>query len=418
MSQVTAADSPPGPPPPSVRPVSPPTAPTRWHEAAKQSGLGVTELVMRFLGAKLRRSDPRFAHLRRALHEGDPLADAVADLLHDTPSARALLEVAIERGEGAVPDAPAPIRALVHAVDRDPPWLDREALRVATETMLRMGTSGSYALAGASLMSGYLSSGGVKPLVATGALTRLARRRIAETNKFIRDIMTSGDCARFSDGVKTTLRVRVMHAVIRRRLAGAPTWQTGAWGAPINQHDMAGTNLQFSVVYLAGLTGLGFVVTRREREAVMHLWRYFGWLIGVREELLPATLAEGLELLWALLLTEEAPDTDSRDLATALIEALADGLPSRVGQRMGALEGRFLAGYSRYILGRAAADALGLPDDPWKYAPLVVAPVRVAAEALQRMVPGGRAWAVKRGRRQIELEAAVSLGGEPATFRA
>jgi hypothetical protein len=373
---------------------------------------------MRVCGARLDRSDPRFALLREALRAGDPLADAVATLFHERGSARGLFDVALERGIDAIPDAPPPLRALFVEVDRDPPWLDRALLRVATDAMLRMGVATTYALGFGSLMSGYLSAGGVKPLAATGALTRMARRRLAETNKFVCDVMTSGHCSRFSVGWKTTLRVRIMHAVLRKRLGESPTWRDDAWGTPINQHDMAGTNLQFSVVYIAALAALGHLLSHEERDALMHLWRYIGSLIGVRADLLATSFAEGLELLWMYTLTEEGPDEDSRALAKALVGAFQGRLPGRAGTIVGTIEGGFLVGYSRFILGKRASDGLLLPDTAWKYAPLVVLPARVAVESLRRRVPGSRARAVDRGRLRVEAEAALTLEGRPATFQA
>jgi ER-bound oxygenase mpaB/B'/Rubber oxygenase, catalytic domain len=372
---------------------------------------------MRLLGARLDLADRRFTLLRDGLFEGDPPADAVAALLHERPAARALFDEALERGVKSASGLPRAMEALFAEVEDTPPWLDPDKLRVATDTMLRMGVTGTYALGGASLMSGYLSAGGVKPLAATGALTRMARRRLAETNKFVRDIMTSGGLSRFSDGYKTTLRVRLMHAVLRKRLAEAPDWRPGAWGMPINQHDMAGTQLQFSVVYIGGLAALGQLLSRDEREALMHLWRYVGALIGVRRELLPTSFAEGLELVWMYMLTEEGPDDDSRALASALVETFSGRLPRRVGRLTGRVEGQFLNGYSRFVLGREASDGLGLPDAAWKYAPLVIAPARVAVESLRRLVPGARERAVVRGRRVIEGEARENLAGEPAQFR-
>lgn len=82
----------------------------------------------------------------------------------------------------------------------------------------------------------------------------------------------------------------------------------------------------------------------------------------------------------------------------------------------GAVEGRFLSGFSRFVLGRRAADALRLPDDAWKYAPLVVAPLRMSVESLRRLVPGARARAVRRGRAIIEEEVRLGLAGDPADF--
>ena len=176
--------------------------PSRWRPPGEGTLLPLPDLALRALGARLRRDDPRMDRLKHALLEGDPLADAVADWMHHAPRGRgrALLDRALDHGIDAVPDAPTPLAALFAEVDRVPPWLDRRTIRLASDTMLRVARGGTYALGGASLMSGYLSSGAVKPLVATGALLKMARRRLAETGRFVRDLATSGALERSSDG--------------------------------------------------------------------------------------------------------------------------------------------------------------------------------------------------------------------------
>ena len=100
----------------------------------------------------------------------------------------------------------------------------------------------------------------------------------------------------------------------------------------------------------------------------MHMWRYLGLLMGVRVDLVPRSFAEALELAWIFNQTEAGPDDDSRALAGALMKAWSEGLPGRRGGIAGKLEGRFLTGFARCILGREASDALGLPNDAFKYA--------------------------------------------------
>jgi hypothetical protein len=144
-----------------------------------------------------------------------------------------------------------------------------------------------YVLFSVSLLAGYVSAGITKTLVATGELERMAPRRIAETSKFVDDVYNSKTLGRSSDGFKSTIRVRIMHAFVRRKLLRAG-WDVQRWGVPINQADMAGTVLSFSISYLLGLRMLGFVITRRERHALINLSRYFGRLHGVEDALLPA----------------------------------------------------------------------------------------------------------------------------------
>ena len=405
--------------PSSLRSERQPLVEARWHPPGGGRLLPIPDLFFKAFGARLRKDDPRFAVLRNALLDTDPVGDAVAALFGrlGPGEGRALLDRALDHGIASLgPDAPQALVTLFAEVDHVPSWLDRDAMRLATNTMLRFGSSGTYALGSASLMSGYLSRGAVKPLVATGALTRMARRRLSETGKYVRDLATSGDLGRFSDGVKTTVRVRVMHSLVRRRLIGSPTWRRDEWGAPINQRDMVGTHLEFTVAYIGGLAAMGFTIGKRERAALMHMWRYLGLLMGIRVDLVPKTFAEALELAWIFNQTEAGPDEDSRALAAALMTAWSEGLPGRRGGMAGKLEGRFLSGFARFILGREASDALGLPNDVFKYAVLAVAPLRMTSELARRVVPGGTARAIRRGRAVIESELAAGLEGRAPSY--
>jgi hypothetical protein len=386
----------------------------RWREPTREMLLPISPLLLRALGVRVRFDDRRVALLRDALLEADPLADSVVAWMQETPNARALFDRAVERGIAAVPDAPAPLARLFDEVEHVPRWLDRRAVRLGAETLLRVGRGGGYALGGVSLMSGYLSAGAVKPLVATGALTKMARRRLAETAKFIRDLATSEDLAKSSAGFQSCVRVRVLHAHVRASLQSDGRWNAAAWGAPINQRDMVGTHLEFTVAFIGGLTALGYVLTRREREALMHLWRYVGHVIGVRADLVPTTFKEGLELAYIFNATEVGPDDDGRELARALVDAWEEG--ATFEGTLGRLEGRFLRGFARFCLGRRAADALALPDDAWKWAPLFVAPARGALEVMRMIAPGGNRVAVRLGRAAIEANVARVLGDARPAF--
>src|SRR5690554_3036542 len=88
------------------------------------------------------------------------------------------------------------------------------------------------------LMAGYQASGINQTLVKTGALERGATRRVAETTKWWMDCTTVGGLKPGSEGFKTTLKVRLIHAIIRQRLLKQADWNTAQWGVPINQLDM------------------------------------------------------------------------------------------------------------------------------------------------------------------------------------
>ncbi len=390
-----------------------PNVPTRWRSELQVPGL-IDFPFARFV--PIHPSDPRIAQLRDALMEVDPLADRLAASMQGEPAARSRFDRALSHGIAHVPDAPEPLRAFFEQIEHVPAWIDRDRIRLATETMLRVGTGGYTALGSVSLMSGYLASGAVKPLSMTGALTRMARRRLIETSKFVLDVARSGELDRGTPGFTAAVRVRMIHAMVRRGLHASGKWREGDWGAPINQHDMVATNLQFSSVFAIGLMAQGYVITAPEREALMHLWRAMGHLLGVRDALLPKTFREGVEVGRIINATEAGPDDDSRALAGALMQATRELHAEGLGPWLGGLRSRSELGLSRLVLGRRASRAIGLPDDLFRFAPLLTLPATLTAELAQRVIPGGRQLAIALGRHITTTAIERSLGGDPPPF--
>src|SRR5690606_14584775 len=151
-------------------------------------------------------------------------------------------------------------------------------------------------------------------------LDRGAYRRLAETGRFVTEVSQTDGMRRFADGFKTTVRVRVLHAQVRRMLSLSPEWDAKAWGVPINQADMAGTVIEFSLLVLQGAREMGFHFAHEEAEAVVHLWRYVGLLSGVEPKLLEELETEerGMRFAHMVKLVQPGPDQDSLDLAHAL----------------------------------------------------------------------------------------------------
>jgi hypothetical protein len=370
--------------------------------------------LLSMAGVKTDPSDPRAVRLAQARFEADPLADAFVESLEElgTAHGRRLLEQALSHGIEQVAEAPRSLVRLFEQLDSIPVWLDRARVAEGIRTVGRHGPDAMCSLS-VMLMGGYLTSRATKPLVMTGALERLAPQRLAATARFTHDVYTSGDMGRFSEGFKTTVRVRVMHAMVRRSLLRSPRWRSDLWGLPINQSDMVVTHLQFSATYLGGVLALGRLDTRRERDAVMHLWRYVSRLLGVDESLLPTDHREGLELLSLFNQTEGGPDSDGPALARALMQAWRDE-PAKPGP-LGAQVGPFLMGYCRYFLGAQASDTLGIPDDHWQYLPPALAVAKLPWELAQLLSPALRGLAQSRGRRWLVAQfAAPPPHGAPA----
>lgn len=357
---------------------------------------------------------------RELFFAGDPLADDVVKMYSRLPpgQGRKLLLKALDEGIDQVENPPEELLALFQKVERDPIWLNRDLLQKGAEVCQRIGLSADFFLRSGALMGGYQSAAITKPLVYTGSLGGKVTsvRRIVETSQFWLDVTSNNNMGRFDDGFKTTIQVRMMHALSRRKVSEAKNWREDKWGLPINQADMAMTNFGFCVFFLIGARLQGYLISRTDSEAVMHLWRYVGFLIGVKEELLPSTEREAIRLAYAFISQAyDSPDEDSLELAHALRDMPLIGADTWFKKRLGKQEMLMKAGFTRFFTGDKTGAALDLPFSWfWRavpyFQPLIVFPIELLSFLLppvrRRWQAFGRRcqmWNFARDRKQLNL---------------
>ncbi|MEV6449184.1 oxygenase MpaB family protein [Amycolatopsis sp. NPDC051716] len=366
-------------------------------ELFRQGGFRLAQRL--FIEGDIRGDERQVARLREFAQVQDRLADDVVAWMAQQPKGhgRALFEEALTNRA----EATGPLKDFFDQVDAKPYWVDDERLERGAKAITRAGLLGLFPLGDMSLMGGYLASRATKSLVGTGEIEYQAIRRLVETAAWWIDVTTPGALEHGRKGYASALRIRLVHAHVRAAMNRRDDWDYAAWDRPVNQVQTAGTLLLFSLVYVFGTQLLGLRYSARERGDILHLWRYIGWLMGVDDELLPASEEDAWRLLWLLAATEFIPDDDSKRLAKALIEANA-----AVGEGRGAV-GKVLShvsvavhsSISRLVLGKTNADFLGLPNDPVAQAAIVaVAGVNFAAETVRRFIPGATALQERIGR--------------------
>ena len=332
----------------------------------------------------------RFDAHAEALDRADPLADALLHRFRSDPAERGRLREALHRGIGAVPGASPELRALFAAIDVVPPWVDRARLARGARVFHRAGVLGGIALGARSLVGGYASPVGNKPLVLSGRLEHDVPARLAETGAYVAATHAPGGLDRFGAGFAANVGVRLIHAHARAMAAADPRWDP-AWGVPINQHDLAATTLLFSTVWVDGARALGVEISREDAEDHLHLWRYASVILGVEPALVPETEAEANDLCTWFDLTEGPPDEDARRLVRALLDP-PEG-PARQLRR------QLAEGLVRGVLGPSRAQALGVAAGPFA---AVVPAVRAFAGPVSRLTRQSRwldPWMVRGGRR-------------------
>lgn len=357
------------------------------------------------------------------LHKGDPLADAVVAWMHETghKKARAIVERASEHGIASIPDPSPALRAFFEQAEFVPLWVDPAKLELGCAAHRRTGPMAELVLRNVALMGGYVAAAATKPLAFTAQLDKATARRLVETGKYWVEVTTRGALMPHRAGWKTSIHVRLMHAQVRWMLNRSDKWDRAAWGEPLNQADTVATNLLFSYIFMHSLRALGFRFTPEEREAIIHLWRYAGYLMGVDERLLPASEDDAARMAFMNFLTLAEPDEDSRRLAQSLLDVSWEFAGKTPGMPKWAtsIEYHYRAGFSRLILGRQTSDMLGIPDSTAaRIGVLATAPLVYGLETLRRRIPGATRLAVLAGELLHErgLQAAIAAHQADTTF--
>lgn len=325
----------------------------------------------------------------------DEVADRVVASIEEMPPGLgwSLFDDAAAHGIARVDGAPESFRALFAQVERVPMWVDWKTLDRGGSMLLRAGVLGGIVLGLKSLVTGYATPAGNKPLIFSGRLAEQAPRRLQETARFVQATIRPGGLRPHAEGYRITLKVRLIHAQVRRLILRSGRWDAGAWGAPVNQHDQLGTLLLFSLLVVEGLRQIGARISSEEAGAYMQLWRYSGALMGIDPELLPTSESEARRLRDLISATQDEPDADSRLLTRALLDSFAQGAMTEHDRKRAEGRAHFRAGLCRALIGVELADQLGVPASSW-----------------HRMMPG-----IRRLVSCMELvRGAVAFAGMPA----
>jgi hypothetical protein len=367
--------------------------------------------------ARLRFGD-RVDRLGAFLSAVDGPADRVVEAIEALPKGEGwrLFEEGLRGGSRAIPGAPRAIRDLLDAATEVPAWVDWATCDRGGEMLMRVGVLGGAVLGSHSLVLGYASPAGNKPLVLSGRLQQQAMRRLNETARFVQAVCRPGGMRPFADGWQITLKVRLIHAQVRRMILKTGTWNERAWGAPVNQHDMAGTTLLFSVAIMDGLRKLGVRIDTDEGERYMHLWRWVGHVIGVDPNLLPASEPDATRLADLIAATMGPPDQDSRDLTKALFDAAFEGAVTPKQKRDAARRVLFGTTLCRELVGDELADALHIPRNSVRFALPMVRRLVGGVERFTRAVPFAERGAIAAGSHYWDRVVQIGLQGATYEF--
>ena len=318
---------------------------------------------------------------------GDPLADAVVADDFGASSATEAVRAALAGGIDSVADAPESLRMLFKFLDDEPDWVDHDRLDNAADALVRHTPILGMVLGAASLVRGAGNEIAGKPLALTGRYVSQPAVRSVEVGEWLRHVLTRGGMRRDAAGFAFTVRVRLIHAHVRRGILASGRWDEEAWGVPIPQSYMALTMAEFGHIAVEAMEMLGVRFTDEERDDIYHLWRYVGHVIGMSDDLNLCKEADHLLVEELYRLTSPGPSDDDRDFVVALtgdylVPELANLLPGNE-RFTRAVSKTLMYGLQRVFIGDADADALRIPDGPVKHVLRRIGPALALVNRIQ-----------------------------------
>jgi hypothetical protein len=217
------------------------------------------------------------------------------------------------------------------------------------------------ALGSCSLPMTYAAGNGVQVIARTERLGTDPTGRLRNTARMVGEVMIPGSLEPGRAGWRSARKVRLVHAIARLEVQSMRDrpWNP-AWGVPVNQEDMAGTLLSFSVAVLQAVRGLGARISRDEADAYVVAWSAVGRLLGLRPELLVGSEEEGRALFSRIAERQFRPTPEGRELAGILL---------RTNDRASPLPGSSTAWLHYFmrdpLFGQRVVDLLGVPPPNW-----------------------------------------------------
>jgi len=318
---------------------------------------------------------------------GDPLVDGIVSdhLACHGPDAMRTAMGALFHTTGLPEDQPL-VRSYLDALG-DLEIGDPDTISRGQQMFSLFGPEIFLVLGSCSLPLAFACGNGVQAIYRSRRLKDDPLRRLYDTAQMVIDVMQVGELAHGRIGWRSARKVRLIHALVRHHVQQDPDapWSSD-WGTPVNQEDMAGTLLSFSVAVLHCLKAMGAGISSVEADSYIYAWSAVGRLLGIDEALLAWSETEALTLAARIGTRQLRSTPEGKQLAHHLIAAVGTLFP--IPGYANSLTHYFL---QNTAFGGDVARVLELPDPNWTRA-LVVARAWEKRQILKllNVVPGAR----------------------------
>lgn len=283
--------------------------------------------------------------------EADPLVASLLDR-GDVPEVNRLLSNWTRNDQDLPTGLPADLRAFMDKARRLPSWADQRKLDIAAEFNKSRGLYLNLlnGVGGGMLSTAipkearavYYSKGGAD-MEDRVAKTSMLGFAVGELNAYQPD----------GSVVVEAVKTRLVHAGVRHLLQSSPGWSRtrGGQKIPISQEDMLVTWHTLPTFAMRRMLEWGVPITRAESDAYLHVWQVTAYLLGIREEYIPASWDAANRQSELVLDRNMGPTTEGVELTDILLKQLAEQTSPPVG-----VSRPLCNALARYLVGDRVSD--------------------------------------------------------------
>jgi len=304
----------------------------------------------------------------------DPEADALTMEVFNSGGTDALLKLKTfyDAWDAEVPDdLPPKIKEFFERPVPYPDWVDQDLIRHAESLFVSYGPITTVVLLLNAVPHFFTNPAGARSFYLAQIFNPdSVKSRMHEVPQFVINITQREGLAQTPDpaapygfkkgpGIITAQKLRMAHARIRillklRQKDPTKNWDAQSLGEPINQEDLAEALMYFCLWTVEGLKKVGITQESRDTDAFLMSWKTVGFLLGLREELQPATVEEAILLRDTIARRWTYPTAEGAFLIDQMLGIMSGMMP--LGYKT------LPAGLMRYQLGDEVADVLQVPN--------------------------------------------------------
>ena len=283
-----------------------------------------------------------------------------------------------------------------------PEWADRKKMKSGSDFFVLYAEPIMNLLGLLSLPYCYAAADGARVLSLSGQIKKNPENRFSETASFVWDVMAPDAFDQNGKGFSGILKVRLIHASIRFYILQSKSWNL-EWGVPINQEDMAGTNLSFSLMAIRGLRKMGLAISYKQQDSFIHLWNVIGHFLGLKSELLPQNGIEANSLEKNIRKRQFKYSEHGSELTEQLLFFMTSNSGGKISKND-------LLGLMRYLIGEEVSEFINIKSKKNQtFNPFTIK----AFTGLQQLMSSAKSYRIKQNKFQKQTQLIVNPFGLP-----